>query len=82
MVGDIQPIWITIMGTLDQMQFMLYTVEFCSHNDGDILQLGNDGLCLEECRSHFCAMGCRQITTASGHGSGIAELRWVGYPPK
>lgn len=51
--SDIQDPWVQITGAFNQALFMANTVDFYSHNDMDILQVGNGKLTTAECRTHF-----------------------------
>ncbi|KAL9114272.1 MAG: hypothetical protein Q9227_001694 [Pyrenula ochraceoflavens] len=52
MSGDIQPTWERITAILNLATFLASDVEFSSHPDMDMLELGND-ITIAESRSHF-----------------------------
>jgi alpha-galactosidase len=53
MSGDIEPPWRRILDILNQNSFYLHNTDFWGHSDADMLEVGNDGLTVQECRSHF-----------------------------
>lgn len=53
MSGDISPNWGSVMNILNINSFHMNTVDFYSHNDADMLEVGNGDLTTAETRSHF-----------------------------
>ena len=60
--GDIKPWWSSIASIIDQGSFNYWATDFYSHNDMDIMEVGNTGqgtpvgnLTYEEAKSHFTA---------------------------
>ena len=60
--GDIKPYWSAIAAIIDQASFQYWATDFYSHNDMDILEVGNTGLgtppgnlTYNEAKSHFTA---------------------------
>lgn len=45
--------WDSVLRTLNLNSFQLNSVDFWSHGDADMLEVGNGGLTLAESRSHF-----------------------------
>jgi len=50
---DIQNYWGSVVDILSRNTFNLYNVDFFSHSDADMLEIGNGGLNNEQERSHF-----------------------------
>ncbi|KAL9616886.1 MAG: hypothetical protein Q9160_008275 [Pyrenula sp. 1 TL-2023] len=53
MSDDIAPTWSKVTHILNLNSFRLNSVDFWSHNDADMLEVGNGDLTPEETRSHF-----------------------------
>lgn len=53
MSGDINPSWGSVTHILNMNSFKMNTVDFYSHNDADMLEVGNGNLTPAETRSHF-----------------------------
>lgn len=53
MSNDIQPNWGSFMNILNINSFKLNSVDFWSHNDADMLEVGNGDLTSAETRTHF-----------------------------
>lgn len=53
MSGDITDEWPRILEILNENSFLLNNVDFWSHSDSDMLEVGNGNLSLAEARSHF-----------------------------
>ncbi|KAK2590681.1 hypothetical protein QQS21_011641 [Conoideocrella luteorostrata] len=53
MSGDIYPAWKSVTHILNMNSFKMNSVDFWSHNDADMLEVGNGDLTLAETRSHF-----------------------------
>jgi alpha-galactosidase len=60
--GDIKPWWASIASIIDQASFSYFANDFYSHNDMDIMEVGNTGqgnpagnLTYEEAKAHFTA---------------------------
>lgn len=53
MSGDIEPNWPKILSILNQNTFYLHNTNFWGHSDADMLEIGNEGVSLQEARTHF-----------------------------
>lgn len=53
MSGDINPSWGSVTHILNMNSFKMNYVDFWSHNDADMLEVGNGDLSPAETRSHF-----------------------------
>lgn len=77
--GDIQKDWGRIMVNLNMNSFKMNSVNFWSHNDGDLLEVGN-GLNPQQSRSHFAlwaAMKSPLIISTDVVNMSDQDLGWI-----
>jgi len=53
--GDIEANWASVTSIINFNSFITQATDFYSHNDMDMLQLGNGGLNFDESKTHFTA---------------------------
>lgn len=64
--GDITPTWGSVTRIINLNSFKMNYVDFYSHNDADMLEVGNGQLTLAETRSHFALWAAMKSPLLTG----------------
>lgn len=73
MSGDIEAKWSRILSILNQNTFYLHNTNFWGHSDADMLEVGNEGVSIQEARTHFALWAAMKSPLLIG-----ADLAKVG----
>ncbi|KAI5785173.1 alpha galactosidase precursor [Pyronema domesticum] len=74
---DIFPYWAKVVHIITYSQHLLNSVDFFSHNDADMLDLGNGNLTLAESRTHFAIWNAMKSPILIGTDLAVLKPQFV-----